>query len=192
MTIFCSMKKYAWFIIIANILFHWSCQRNKEKIKSLILPAERPTQKSKNVTILYSDSTQLKAMLYAHQMIAYEKNQTDPFIFFPDSIKIIFYNQQQIPSSTLTALQAVYFTKTQKAYLKYNVNFINDKQEHLITENIVWNQSTGKITTDKPIKIITPTQIINGNGIECEEDFSSYTIKNITGIIQINQEKDSL
>lgn len=119
-------------------------------------------------------------------MIAYDKNQSEPFIFFPKKIKIIFYNQQQIPTSTLSAHQAVYFTKTQKAYLKYNVNFINDKHEHLITENIVWNQSTGKITTDQPIQIITPTQIIKGNGIECEEDFSNYTIKNITGIIQIN------
>jgi LPS export ABC transporter protein LptC len=163
-----------------------SCTNNKEKIKSLSLPPERPAQKSKQVTLLYSDSARLKAILKANEMITYDKNQPEPFIFFPKRIEVIFYDQQQIPTSTLTANQAVYFTKTQKAYLKYDVNFINNKHEHLITENIVWNQSTGKITTDKPIQIITPTQIIKGNGIECEEDFSDYTIKNITGIIQMN------
>lgn len=177
-------------VLFLNILFCStiliSCNNNKQKIKSLSLPPERPTQKSKQVTLLYSDSARLKAILKANEMIAYDKNQSEPFIFFPKNVEVIFYNQQQIPTSTLTANQAVYFTKTQKAYLKYNVNFINDKKEHLITENIVWNQSTGKITTDQPIQIITPTQIIKGNGIECEEDFSDYTIKNITGIIQIN------
>lgn len=173
-------------IFLFLLTFLINCQNKKEQIHKLTPPAERPTQKSKNVTLLYSDSSHLKAILYANDMIAYEKNQSDPFIFFPNNIKIIFYNQTQIPTSTLTANQAVYFTKTQKAYLKYNVNFINDKKEHLITENVLWNQSTGKISTDQSVKIITPQQIINGKGIECEEDFSDYTIKNITGIIQLN------
>lgn len=168
------------------ILFLINCQNKKEQIHKLTPPAERPAQKSKNVTLLYSDSSRLKAILYANDMIAYEKNQSDPFIFFPNNTKIIFYDQTQIPTSTLTANQAVYFTKTQKAYLKYNVHFINDKKEHLITENVLWNQSTGKISTDQSVKIITPKQIINGKGIECEEDFSDYIIKNITGIIQLN------
>lgn len=169
-----------------------SCKNNKEKIKSLKLPAERPSHKSKDLTLLYSDSAKLKAILKSPEMIAYDKNIDEPFIYFPNTLQIIFYNEQQRPTSTLTANQAVYFTKTQKAYLKYNVHFINDKKEHLTTENIVWNQSTGKITSDKPVKVSTPTQIISGTGIECEEDFSNYTIKNITGIIHLNTEEKSL
>lgn len=171
------------------LLALFSCKNNKEKIKSLTLPVERPSQKSKDVTLLYSDSAKLKALLKSPEMIAYDKNLNEPFIYFPNTVQVIFYNEQQIPTSTLTANQAVYFTKTQKAYLKYNVHFINDKKEHLTTENIVWKQSTGKITTDKPVRISTPTQIINGTGIECEEDFSDYTIKNITGIIHLNTEE---
>lgn len=188
--------KKIFFEIVSRNIFYFviillvSCQNKKEDIKKLSLPIERPTQKSSDVTVLYSDSTRLKAILKASKMIAYEKNRQDPFVFFPDSIKIIFFNAQQVPTSTLTAHQAVYFTKTQKAYLKYNVHFINDKQEHLITEHVVWNQSTGKISTDKTVKIITPTQIISGTGIVCEEDFSDYTIKNITGIIQLNKNKE--
>ncbi len=175
------------FQIVICIIF-LSCENQKSKINKLSPPNERPTQKSLMVTLLYSDSSHLKALLKADEMIAYEKNQNEPFVYFPRSIKIIFFNPQQVPTSTLTAQQAVYYTKSQKAYLKYNVNFINDKKEHLITESIIWNRSTGKITTDKPVKIITPHQIINGTGIECEEDFSAYTIKNISGSIQI---KDS-
>jgi LPS export ABC transporter protein LptC len=179
------MKMKFWIVNILFALIFFNC--NKKPVNHLkhLQITERPSYKSKDVSFLYSDSTHLKAILSAKEMISYEKNLSEPFVYFPKNIKIIFYNDQQIPSSTLTAQQAVYFTKTQKAYLKYDVNFINDKNEHLITENIVWNQSSGKITTDKPVKIITPTQIINGTGIECEEDFSEYTIKNITGIIQL-------
>lgn len=174
--------------VMSMLVFTLSCNHNKEKIKALQPPIERPTQKSKDIVILYSDSTRLQAVLKAREMVSYEKDQKDPFIFFPDSVKIIFYNEQQIPASTLTANQAVYFMKSQKAYLKYNVHFVNDKHENLYTESIEWNQNTGKITSDKTVKITTPTQIIYGNGIECEEDFSNYTIRNITGIIQINNE----
>lgn len=174
--------------IIPFCITLYSCKNDKQKIRALTPPLERPTYKSKDVSILYSDSTRLKAILTAQQMINYDKNQTDPFVFFPNTIQVIFYNESQVPTSTLTAQQAIYFTKTQKAYLKYNVHFINDKQEHLMTENLKWDQETGKITSDKAVKIITPTQIINGYGIECEEDFSEYTIKNITGIVQINND----
>lgn len=179
------------FILLILLFNLQKCQTKKEKIKSLSAPIERPVQKAKDILILYSDSSYLKAILKATEMISYEKKQSDPFIFFPKNVQIIFYNSQHIPTSTLTANQSVYFIKTHKAYLKYNVHFINDKHEHLITEKLVWNQMNGKITTDKAIKIITPTQIINGIGIECEEDFSAYTIKNITGIIQLNDSINS-
>lgn len=186
------MNQFILFIPLITLCLTFSfCKNDKEKIRALTPPIERPTQKSKDIIILYSDSAKLKATLKATQMITYDKNQNNPFIFFPNNIEIIFYNDIQVPTSTLTANQAVYFTKTQKAYLKYNVNFINDKKEHLITENLIWDQQTGKITSDKAVKIITPTQIINGYGIECEEDFSEYTIKNITGIIQINDEQNN-
>jgi len=174
-----------WIVNILIALIFFNCNKNPVNHLKHLQITERPSYKSKDITLFYSDSTHLKAILFAKEVISYEKNHSEPFIYFPKNIKIIFYNDQQIPTSTLTAQQAVYFTKTQKAYLKYDVNFINDKNEHLITENVVWNQSSGKITTDKPVKIITPTQIINGTGIECEEDFSEYTIKNITGIIQL-------
>lgn len=179
-------KLYSLLVYVISVIGFISCTKHKEDIKKYSPPPERPAQKSRDVILMYSDSTKLKALLKAKEMISYEKNQKDPFVFFPQSIEIIFYNPQSTPTSTLTAQQAVYFTQTQKAYLKYNIHFINDKKEHLITEDVVWDQKSGKIFSDKPVKIITPTQIINGNGIECEEDFSDYTIKNITGIIQIN------
>ncbi len=113
-------------ILITISLTLSSCKNNKEKINALIPPKERPSYKSSNVTLLYSDSTKLKAILKAQQMITYDKKNEESFIFFPNSVQIIFYNNEQIPTSTLTANQAVYFTNSQKAYLRYNVNFIND------------------------------------------------------------------
>lgn len=174
-------------IILPFINIACQNQSSKEKIKNFHPPKERPAQKSYNVNIIYSDSSKMKAILNASQMITYNKNQNDAFVYFPNDIKIIFYNNNQAPTSTLTANQAVYFTKSQKAYLKHNVTFINDKNEKLKTEDLEWNQISGKITTDKPVQIITPTQIIKGVGIVCEQDFSEYKLQNITGIVQFNE-----
>jgi hypothetical protein len=43
-----------------------------------------------------------------------------------------------------------------------------------------------KFYTDKPVKIITPEQTLYGDGLEANEDFSAYTIKNIKGTLRVD------
>jgi lipopolysaccharide export system protein LptC len=68
------------------------------------------------------------------------------------------------------------------------VVFENDKGEMLETEKLSWIEKDAKIRTDGLVKITTANEIITGFGLEADEDFSNYTIQQISGIVNVEDE----
>jgi LPS export ABC transporter protein LptC len=73
--------------------------------------------------------------------------------------------------------------------VKYNVEVVNAKGDKLNTEHLIWDEQKKKITSDAFVKITTAKEIIMGKGLEANQDFTQYEIKNIQGIINIGDEK---
>ena len=68
-----------------------------------------------------------------------------------------------------------------------NVVFENDKGEKLETEKLIWEEKNASIRTESAIRITTPNEIITGYGLEADEDFSNYSIRNISGIVNVEE-----
>jgi hypothetical protein len=63
---------------------------------------------------------------------------------------------------------------------------LKDKEGKILqTELLTWDEETDRIFTDKFVKITTPTEILYGDGLEANQDFTRYEIKNIKGRIKI-------
>ena len=91
-------------------------------------------------------------------------------------------------TGTLTANYAIRRERAQKTILKDNVVWKNDKKnEQLDTEELIWNEQTHKITSDKFVKITTDTESLTGQGFEADQDFSHYKIKKITGTFRVKK-----
>ncbi len=102
-------------------------------------------------------------------------------------VKVEFYNDSEQVTSTLTAQYARYYEQQQNILVRDHIVIVNKKGEKLETEEMVWNQTIKKFFTEKPVKITTPTQVLYGDGLEANEDFSFYTIKNLKGQVQVNK-----
>ena len=69
---------------------------------------------------------------------------------------------------------------------------LKDKEGKMLnTELLNWDNKTSKIYTDKFVKITTASEILYGDGLEAEQDFSRYEIQNIKGRIKIDESADS-
>lgn len=66
------------------------------------------------------------------------------------------------------------------------------KGEKLNTEHLIWNEDSAKIYTDEFVKITTTDEIIMGEGMEANQDFSKWKIYKIRGTINVKEESDSL
>ena len=64
------------------------------------------------------------------------------------------------------------------------------KLEKLETEELVWDEKSGKVRTEKFVKVTQPGEIIYGFGLEADQDFSYWKILVPKGRIKVEQLND--
>jgi LPS export ABC transporter protein LptC len=68
------------------------------------------------------------------------------------------------------------------------VVFTNALGERLETERLVWSRDSDRVYTDEPVKITRQADILYGQGLDANQDFSRYTIRRITGTLYLDQD----
>jgi LPS export ABC transporter protein LptC len=151
-----------------------------------------PSQVGDSVTLLYTDSAMLKLVLKANRMLMFDRNVSEPFTVMPQGFFVTMFDEEEKISATLKAKFGVRFDLTKRMEARYGVEVVNLKGEKLETERLVWDENTKRIYTDAFVKITTDKEVIMGKGLESNQDFSKYEIKEPTGIIQIQNDEAGL
>ena len=168
-----------------------SCENDLAKVNSLTSEIEKklPAESGKNVEIIYSDSAKVKAKLTAIQLDRYAGKKTN--MLMPKGMEVVFYNEKREEQTKLTANYGIGFDNgngMEHMEAKNNVVVINEKGDRLNTEHLIWNATTKKIFTDQFVKITTKDEVIWGDGLEANQDFSEYEIKNVKGSISLKEQ----
>jgi LPS export ABC transporter protein LptC len=88
----------------------------------------------------------------------------------------------------LKAKYAINNTKTEQMIARNNVQLVNKLEgKRLETEELIWDQKTGRIFSDKFSKITSKQEVIYGDGFESNQDFSQYRILKIRGIVNMEE-----
>lgn len=176
-------------LLLVGVFFLASCENNVEKVKLLTEDVNLPMEESENVKIIYSDSGYSKMVIEAPKLERF--NIDKPYTEFKDGIHVTFFNKLGEKESELFADYAIDYEKENMMEAKGNVVVINVNGDKLNTEHLVWIESEKKIKSNEFVKIETKEEIIYGDGLDANEDFTQYRIKNIKGIITINEEKEN-
>jgi LPS export ABC transporter protein LptC len=155
---------------------------------ALKAPKVRPSQQGKDVTVLYTDSARLRVVVKAKKMLTFDKNVSEPFTVMPEGVLINFYNENEKLQTTLKANYGINYHTTRRMEVKYAVEVVNKNGEKLNTEHLIWDENSKKIISDVFVKITTGKEIIMGNGLESNEDFTQYHIKEVTGTLKLNKD----
>ena len=70
---------------------------------------------------------------------------------------------------------------------KYKVEVTNENGEILRTEKIIWDEENRRIYTNEYVEITTKREILKGTGMEANQDFSEWEIKQVSGTIPLDQ-----
>ena len=70
-----------------------------------------------------------------------------------------------------------------------NVVVVNKKGERLNTEQLYWDETKHIIYTNKAVTITTATEILDGDGLQSNEDFTDYKITSLHGTVMLNETK---
>jgi LPS export ABC transporter protein LptC len=142
--------------------------------------------RAKDVTIIISQKGKIKVRLFAHDFI-HNEIAKPPYTDMKNGVKAEIYNDSGKITSIITAKYARYYEQQGNILIRDSVRIVNYKGERLETEELIWNQSIAKIFTEKSVKIITPTQITIGDGLEANQEFTEYQIKNLRETMQVSK-----
>lgn len=167
-------------------LLVFSCKNKPSEIHDLLGKVNFTEDKAEGVVIIFSEHGKVKARLFATEFIINE-HAKPPFMDARKGLRIESYDDSTQVQSTLTAKYARYYMQQGNILIRDSILVVNKKGERLATEELVWNENLKKFYTEKFVRIKTPTQVMFGDGLEANQDFTWYRITNIKGVMQVNK-----
>lgn len=169
--------------LMAMLLLN-ACENNPEVVKGLSSKS-LGVEEAVKVDINYSMAGKAKAKLLSPLMLRVQ--DTMPYVEFPKTLHVDFYNDSAKVESLLDARYGKYIETQSKVFLRDSVRFIGLKNgDTLYCDELYWdrNRPTYQFYTDKPIQIRTKTQIINGEGgFETNQNFTEKLVKRVVNSI---------
>lgn len=170
------------FLLIFCYVFLSSCKNSLDEISYYSKQDTTVAESARNIELTYSDSAIVRFKIHATRM-EYHAGENPTTEFF-DGVKVFFYNSDMVVESQITAKYSIKYEKEDRIEAKYDVVVVNLDGDTLNTEYLIWEKSKQLIHTENFVKITTKDEIMFGDGLEANEDFSKYKIKNIKGVIQ--------
>jgi LPS export ABC transporter protein LptC len=147
-----------------------------------------PAMTVKNIRVTQSERGMITLELTAPLLRTYEGK--DPYTEFPQGVHIIFFDSVMQPKSELTAGFGISYDSRNLMEARNDVVIRNfKKKEQLNTEKLTWDKNKRKVFTDEFVKITQIDKIVQGKGMESDEVFDNWVIRNVTGTIYVKDKK---
>lgn len=178
------MPKYlALFPFIAVVLFAVlmsSCEQPIAEMQRELTKRDLYIERAETVEILYSDSAVVRLRIQAPVLLNHIDTK-EPRKEFPDGLKVDFFNEMGVITSTLTAKYAIQFEKESKIIIRKNVVVQSMNNESLETEELIWDERLQSLYTDKAVKVATADELIYGYGFRSNQEFTEWEIQKVNG-----------
>ena len=163
------------------------CENDMATVNKLSSTLEAQVETGQEIEMLYSSEARVRARLVGPQVKRH--NTREPYMEFDKGLVVYFYDDSMVQTSRLTANYGRVDEGSNDMVVRDKVEVINAKNETLTTEELVWNNKTRRITSDKFVKIQTADEIIYGDGLDANEDMTNYRIKKIRGSIRLKDQQ---
>lgn len=178
--------QWAGFLAVLFVLLFTACDPAGKRDYPVFTKEDTEVEVGRDVEILYSDSAVVRVRITAPTLMNYV-DRLNPRQEFPDGIRVDFLNPNLQVRSVLTAKFAVRQQEKGLVIVRDSVVLTTVEQEKLETEELIWNEKTEKISTEKFVKVTKPGEVIYGYGLEANQDFSFWKITVPKGTIKAEQ-----
>jgi len=170
-------------------IFLYACENDPAKVNHLNKKSIG-IEEAKDVVLNYTIGGKTKSILKAPLMLNVQTS--NPYVEFPKTLHADFYNEAGVMESFLNARYGKYKQSESIIFLKDSVVVINtNKGDTLYCNELFWdrNKPGTEFYTDKPVRIRTKTETINGLGMEASQNFKNWHILHSVGSISVPASK---
>ena len=171
--------------LILCCFFFISCENTEEDLQKFSGDKTIAVEEGKEVKIIYTLGDKTSARLIAPLMLRHQT--ATPYIEFTKGVHADFFNDSLLVESKLSAHYAKYTETESKVFLRDSVVVFNVTGDTLFCTELYWDRNIpgSEFHTDKPVRIRTPSQIIDGDGLDAPQDFKSWHIINGRGKVRV-------
>ena len=170
------------------VLLAWSltaCKNDLDQLAEVDMDADAPDRVTTAAEYYYSDSGIVRNRLRAGKVEEYmagDRRRT----LMSEGVELVFFEPGGGQGSVLTAREGLIKPGNNRMEVHRQVVFTNVRGERLETKLLVWSQDSDRVWTDRPVKIIRSQDILYGQGLDANEDFSRYTLRKLTGTLYVD------
>lgn len=175
--------------ILFGVAMFFSCNNDLDTIGTLTRTDESPIESATDVQIVYSSHANIRMLMEAPLMNRYIHD--GEYMELPEGLNVTFYDSLMNVTSTLSARYAINYESEQIIEAKNDVVVVNEMNEKLNTEHLIWDRKKGIIYSEKFVKISTEDEVMYGDGMESDERFSQWEIKKPRGTFSVETEQPS-
>lgn len=173
-------------VVIAGMTFLAGCENDLKDLQKISAnEVSKPIEKFTGVDVIYSDSAKVKAHMTAPLMINYKVKK--PYTEMPKGVKIIFYDNNLVESSTIVADYAIRREVEKVIELRKNVVGTNAKGDTFSSEELIWDEATKQIHSNQLVHVkMADGSITDGTSFTSDENFDHWIMQQGKGIIHVN------
>ena len=171
--------------LILCCFFVVSCENTAEDLQKFSPNKTIAVEEAKEVKIIYTLGEKTSARLIAPLMLRHQTNT--PYLEFTKGVHADFFDDSLKVESKLDAHYAKYTESESKVFLRDSVVVFNILGDTLFCEELYWDRNIPgwEFYTDKPVRIRTPTHILDGDGLEAPQDFKTWHLINGRGFVRV-------
>jgi len=166
-------------ILLFTIAFFSSCESNLRDVQKINLSEFSPSGDADSITLKYTDSGRIKAVLVASKMLDYATVRF-PFTEFPKGVDVTLFDQKA-KRTFIRSDYAIQFKGTDIIDLQGNVKISTEDSQVLETQQLYFDQKNEWFFTEKKFKFTAPKGVSNGEGIDFNKDFTIMNTQKFSG-----------
>ncbi|MBL7952580.1 MAG: LPS export ABC transporter periplasmic protein LptC [Flavobacteriales bacterium] len=163
-----------------------SCKNDLDRVAAIEVASASPDRITHNAEYFYTDSGHVRNRLRAGRIDEWATGPARREL--SDGLELVFFDEEGVQQSVLTARRGRILEKEKRMEVYEQVVFVNVKGERLETEQLTWEQDSGRVFTEKAVRVQRGPDVIHGMGLDAAEDFSHYVIHRITGEVYVQDD----
>ena len=190
------MRSY-WLVVgmLLTVLGAMGCERRgrgeKGPVADSLGPAG-PGQVTWDARFSMEEGGRRRATISAQKMEQYQTEDSTYSVWrtLLDSNRVRSYvfDEKGDSSATIVADSVVFFNQEGRFEAYGNVVVTTQDGRRLNSEHLTWNQTDRTIRTRRFVRITTPTETVQGNGLVADEDLETYQIGSFTAEVEVEDD----
>jgi hypothetical protein len=179
------LLKKCWPVLLAGVLLLGACENDLKKVQEISgSQVNMLVDTVHGVDIILSDSAIVKGRMMAPVLLQYQGKS--PYNEMPKGVNVIFYDKNLTQIGTLTSEYAIRHENEKTTIFRKNVVAKNAKGETFKSEELIWDESSKLMHSDKLVEITMANgDIMNGTGFKSNDKFTDWTFEHSSGIFSV-------